>query len=156
MRLSRQRLHLQRAQLDKRLAGTGLRPASKLRAGWIRATRESVGMTAAHLARRMGVTEATVRGLERSEARGAISLHSLERAARALGCELTYALVPSAGSLEQLVEDRAQQLARRRVGRVAHSMTLEGQGSPESAEARVRELAAELKVRLPSELWEGD
>ena len=55
--------------------------------GWIKAIREGLGMTATHLAGRLGVTTSTVTRLETSEADDTISLGTLRRAAGALGCD---------------------------------------------------------------------
>jgi transcriptional regulator with XRE-family HTH domain len=46
------------------------------------------------LAGRLGVSPARVSVLEHDEPRGAVTLRMMERAARALGCEFVYALVP--------------------------------------------------------------
>lgn len=111
-------------------------------------------MTAQQLARRLGVTKATVLALERNERRKAASLRTLEKTAQALGCRLVYALVPDV-PLEERVDAQALKVARRQLGRVAHSMSLERQGSPTSiTEEQIRELAQELKRRL-SGLWES-
>lgn len=102
----------------------------------------------------MGVSKGTALGFERSEARGAISLKSLERAAAALGCELRYSFAPPRGTLEAMVDARARALAEKKLRRVAHSMALENQASGRDVEsAQLAQLTAELKRRLPSELW---
>src|SRR4026207_621531 len=62
--------------------------------GWVRSVRLALGMSAAQLARRVGVSRATIATLERSEARGRITLASLEKLARGLGCRVAYALIP--------------------------------------------------------------
>lgn len=145
---------LKRRQLDAtlhrwRAADLAPRPAS----GWIRAIREALGMTATHLAGRLGVTPSTVTRLEQSEADETISLATLRRAAAALDCELRYALVPRQ-SLEQVLESRAEAVAREQMATVAHSMALEAQAtSPEAREAQVRELAAALRAGSPRKLW---
>jgi predicted DNA-binding mobile mystery protein A len=98
---------LQLRQLDASLnrwrsADLPPRPPS----GWVKAIRESLGMAAAHLAARLGVTTSTVTRLETSEADDTISLGTLRRAAEALGCELRYALIPKQ-SLADTLESRA-------------------------------------------------
>jgi predicted DNA-binding mobile mystery protein A len=83
-------------------------------------------MTAAALARRLGMSNAGVRKLEKAEADEVITLASLRKLANALDCELQYALVPRT-SLEQTLKQRALQVARDRLRPVAHSMSLEDQ-----------------------------
>jgi len=56
--------------------------------------RNKAGLSTSELACRLGVSQSTVVRLEQSERRRSISLGSLEKAARALGCELHYELRP--------------------------------------------------------------
>jgi predicted DNA-binding mobile mystery protein A len=100
--------------------------SARPRSGWVRAIRESLGMSAAAFARRLGMTPVGVRKLESAEASEAITLASLRKLARALDCELQYALVPR-NSLQQQVRDRAEMVARERLRPIAHSMALEDQ-----------------------------
>ena len=118
---------LQLQQMDAhlkicRVAQLSARP----RSGWVRAIRESLGMSGASFARRLGMTPVGVRKLESAEASDAITLASLRKLAQALDCELQYALVPRT-SLVQQVKDRAQTVARERLRPIAHSMALEDQ-----------------------------
>ena len=91
--------------------------------GWIKAIRDSLGMTAAQLANRMGISQSTLTAMEKAEARGAIQLSSLRRAAEAMNCTLVYALVPNdpwkalsrsgrAGGRRATEADRADHAAR--------------------------------------------
>ncbi len=69
--------------------------------GWIRAMRERSALPQSELAARFGCTRQAWAQFETSEARGAISLTSLRRAADALGCTFTYALIPREGRGEE-------------------------------------------------------
>jgi predicted DNA-binding mobile mystery protein A len=62
--------------------------------GWLRQVRRARGVTQQALADALGCKRQACAQLERSEARGAISLYSLRKAAAAMDCELVYALVP--------------------------------------------------------------
>lgn len=110
-------------------------------AGWARSIRETLGMPAAALARRLGMTTAGVRKLETAEANQVISLSSLRKLAEALDCELQYALVPRK-SLGLILKDRAMQVASDRLKPVSHSMSLEDQAVKGSAGNVQRELLA--------------
>jgi predicted DNA-binding mobile mystery protein A len=144
-----------RRQLDKRLTLLSYSSAfARPPRGWIKAIRESLGMTTAQLARRIGVGQSRAVDIEKAEVTGSITMDSLARAARALDCELVYALVPRR-PLEATVEDRATRLAARRVMATRHSMALEDQSVAEEDEReQVRQLAKRLAERSGSELWE--
>jgi predicted DNA-binding mobile mystery protein A len=131
--------------LDQRLATWRDVPAAAPSRGWLRAIRETLGMPRAEVARRLGVTGQAVASIEKSEADGSIRLDTLRRAAEALDCTLVYALVPRT-SLEEIVDQRAHDVARRRIDRVQHTMLLEDQrGGAEDADRLVDELAEQVK-----------
>lgn len=111
-------------------------------------------MTAAQLGKVMGISKQGVATLEKNEVRGTLALGSLERAARALSCKVSYAIVPET-SLESIVSERAKLVARRKLARVGHSMALEAQGPPAALdELQVAELADDLMRTLKRELWD--
>lgn len=144
-----------RKNLDKRLSvlmKTDLfaRPTR----GWIKAIREALGMTTAQLAKRLGIAQPSIVGLEQAEASKAITLKTLERAARALDCTLVYALVPRK-PLESLVQERAREAARKRLQTISHSMALENQRVLEDDErAQLERLALQLIDGPGSALWD--
>ena len=97
------------------------------------------------------MTDQAVSKLEGSEADGTVRLETLRRAAEALDCTLVYALVPN-DTLEEMVDQRAHEVARRDVERVRHTMLLEDQrGGDEDADRLVEELAEQAKQS--SALW---
>jgi predicted DNA-binding mobile mystery protein A len=121
--------------------------------GWSRAIRDALGMTATAMARRLGMSDAGVRKLEKAEAEDAITLASLRKLAGALDCELHYALVPRA-TLAQRLQDRAMEVAIDRLRPVSHSMSLEDQAVQGDARDAQRELlASELLAGSRRELW---
>ena len=123
--------------------------------GWVRAIRDAIGMTAAQLAARLKVSQPRIADLEKAEVDGRLTLNSLERAAEAMGCTLVYALVPRR-PLEELVQDRARQMADKTLARVDHTMRLEAQGvdsdAGEQDDVRAR-LAAKLVQDNIRSLW---
>lgn len=146
---------LARIQLDK-----GLNPLRDSDAlvrpikGWVKAIREALGLTAEQLARRVGVSKPRVYEIEKSEMSGSITLHSLERAAHALECQLVYALVPKQ-PLQEIVEARAMAIANELVRSSAHSMMLEDQAVDEETNLElIDQLAKELLNQRASRLWD--
>lgn len=121
--------------------------------GWIQTIRTTLGMTAQQLAQRMGISQATVSNLEKSEAANTITLQSLQRAAQALDCEVVYALVPRQ-PLARMVSDKATQLASASVQRVRHTMSLEAQSTPnEMAQQQIKTRKEALLAGRWSKLW---
>ena len=146
--------HKARQRLDHRLQP--LNPVDRFAPppkGWLRAIRDAFGMTGAQLGTRLGVSPQSVDSLERSEANGTVKLETLRRAAEALNCTLVYALVPKR-PLEEIVQERANAIAAHELGRIAHTMTLEAQGTVGGDQkVRLEEYIRE-HVRL-SDLWKG-
>jgi predicted DNA-binding mobile mystery protein A len=144
-----------RRAIDKRLNSISDAEAlARPPRGWIKAVREALGMTTAQLAKRLGIAQPSAVGLEKSEAAKAITLETLERAARALDCTLVYALIPQK-PLETIVKERAIEKARARLRTVSHSMTLEDQRVREEDEReQIERLAKKLLEGPGSALWD--
>lgn len=143
-----------RQHLDKRLNSLREFNFARPPRGWVKAIREALGMTTRQLARRIGVGQSRAVDIEKAETTGAITLDSLQRAARALDCELVYALVPRK-PLEVIVEERATTLARHRVKAIHHTMALEAQSVAETDEQeQVKRLARQFMEKSGTKLWE--
>lgn len=145
---------LARRRLDSRLAP--LRDAHDLTRparGWIKAIREALGLTTAQLALRMGVAQTRVSRIEKDEVGAALTLRTLRQAAEAMNCTLVYALIPNE-DLDQMVQRRAEELAKERLARTRHTMGLENQSLTrrdlESEQARIRR---EILEGDPRALW---
>jgi predicted DNA-binding mobile mystery protein A len=143
-------------QIDRKLPrlreAADLLSASAPSTGWIKALRQSLGLTAVAFGRRLRVKQQSATELENSERAGTITLASLRRAANALDADLVYAVVPRK-KLRETIAARARQLAKERVSPIAHSMRLEAQGLSEKELAeQIEELARDLE-RRPRELW---
>jgi predicted DNA-binding mobile mystery protein A len=141
--------NLRLKQLDRslepyRVAGRVSRPTR----GWIHAIRQALGVSSGELARRLGTSRQFPLQLEKGEAEDRITLKSLRAVANALDCELIYALVPRAGTLHQLVEERARTEAQQRVLGVEHSMALENQAVGRIEEAVETETRRLVKKRI--------
>jgi predicted DNA-binding mobile mystery protein A len=153
--LAKRNYLLPATQLDRKL--TVIRDAAApfrnaISGSWIRALRQALGLSAAGLGRRMKLAQQSVAQLEENERNGTITLASLRRAAEALDAELIYAVIPRR-NLRDTISERAKELAKQRVIRVAQSMQLEAQGIGEKElSERVTELTRELEQR-PRELW---
>jgi predicted DNA-binding mobile mystery protein A len=135
--------------LDRKLSKLGAeenftRPAR----GWLRAVREAIGMTTTQLAQRLNISQSSIISMEKSEQRGAISLETLERAARAMNCRVIYTLVPHE-SFEEIIHEQAEKKARLQLERINHSMRLENQ-------AVSKKTLNEEQARFADELMQGN
>lgn len=147
---------LKRMQLADALRNYPLPEAAAVpRGGWVRALREALGMTQAQLGTRAGISRQSLQDFERAEAERRITLESLDRLARAMGCRMVYALVPEGGSLDELRERRALALAEALLQPADHSMKLEAQGVTAPERERQRKLLADaLLDGSPRKLWQ--
>lgn len=96
------------------------------RQGWIKSIREALGMSAADLGGRMGITRQSVLTLEDSESDGRAGMDSLKRAAKAMDCSFVYAFIPNS-SLENILQKQIEKVIAQRMRNVSHSMKLEDQ-----------------------------
>ncbi len=97
------RRRLDRELLHFRLAAKAKNQTQDL----LRAVRQALGIPMAEMAREMKINPSVIFRLERSQARGTITLNALVRVAGAMDCEVVYAVVPQGGkTLEQLAERR--------------------------------------------------
>jgi predicted DNA-binding mobile mystery protein A len=123
--------------------------------GWVRAIRTALGMTLEQLAKRMNSSKQSISELEKREKEGTITLKLLRETAHALEMDLVYGFVPKAGSLDQLIDEKAHELAKKIVVRTSHTMKLEEQ---ENSEARLekafQERLQKIKIDLPKALWD--
>lgn len=140
-----------RKALDKRfeqfLPMSRYVPPSK---GWIRAIRESLGMTRAQLAKQIGIRQQSLSQIENSEIDGTIKLDTLRKAAEALDCHVIYALVPNQ-PLEDKVSRRARKIAEQRLSRISHTMALEAQD--ETSRDRQDRVEAFIDALRDKDLW---
>ena len=146
--------NLQLHQMDSTLAKARdarlpIRPST----GWVRAIRESLGMSASAFARKLGITPASIAKFEKAEADEKITLASLRKLASALDCELQYTLVPRK-CLEEILGERAMAVAKERLRPIAHSMSLENQSVDKSAgNKQLQLLAKEILDGPRRNLW---
>jgi predicted DNA-binding mobile mystery protein A len=113
------------------------------RTGWLRAIRQALGISLSELGERLHASRQLPQQFEKAESEDRITLRSLRAAANALDCDLVYALVPRADSLQQLKEKHLRADAERRVRSVEHSMALENQASGKLDETIDREINRE-------------
>ncbi len=148
--------NLQIKQLDKKLEA--FKESAKViipERGWINSIRMALNMTMAQLGAKLNITRQGVKGIENSEANGTISLNSLKNVADAMDLKLVYALVPKEGSIDDLIQEKADKLATKIVLRTHQNMKLEDQqiGDEKIADS-IKELSNEIKREMRKSLWD--
>ncbi len=107
------------------------------------------------LGKRLSVTKQGVLDMEKREKDGSITIKSLKEIAFALDMQLVYGFVPNEGSLDALIDKRANELAKQIVKRTAVTMKLENQAnSKKRIEKAIKERAADIKNEMPKMLWD--
>ena len=147
---------IQIEQLEKKMKiYTSTQEVAKPPTGWLKAIRLALGMTLQQLANKLNITKQSVMEVERREQEGSITIKTLRETAKALDMELVYGLVPKDGTLDNLIERKAKELAYKIVSRTSNTMKLEDQeNSKERIEKAINERVASLKHELPKMLWD--
>ncbi|MFA6020700.1 MAG: mobile mystery protein A [Rhodospirillales bacterium] len=122
--------------------------------GWVVTVRKALGMSGAQLARRLGVSRASVSQTEKNERSGNVTIKHMQAVAEALGCKFVYAIVPEK-DIETLILNQAQKKATDLVRRTSGHMALEKQALPNEWNAREAERLRDEYLRaMPSDFWE--
>ena len=123
--------------------------------GWINTIRTTFNMTMAQLGSKLKITRQGVKRIEESEANGTITINSLKDVANALEMKFVYGFIPKEGSIENLINLKAEKLARKIVLRTNQNMKLENQGiSEDKINASIIDLANEIKREMRKSLWD--
>lgn len=123
--------------------------------GWINAIRTTLNMTMAQLGTKLNITRQGVKKIEESEANGTITINSLKETANAMDLQLVYALLPKNGTINDLIQIKAEKLAQKIVLRTNQNMKLEDQGiGNEKIDKTIMELAEEIKREMRRSLWD--
>ena len=131
-----------------------VKPEAAPRSGWVRAIREALGISQSQIAARAGVSRATVQQWERAEARRRITLHSLDRIAAAMGCQVALALVPKGGSLDDVRKRQAKTRALTLLKTTDKTFSEVKPGELTPAQSRrIERVAARLLRGSPRKLW---
>lgn len=135
-----------------------LKKAEKLSvpsSGWVFAIRQSLGMSLRQLGSRMGITPQSVKEIEKREIDGTVSLRVLRQFGKAINLKFVYGFIPEKGTLEGMIEVRANELAKEIVTRTSVSMQLEDQENSRSRiKKAINEKADDILREMPRYLWD--
>ncbi|MEO1487560.1 MAG: mobile mystery protein A [Bacteroidota bacterium] len=123
--------------------------------GWIHTIRTTLNMTMAQLGAKLGITRQGVKKIEESEANGTITINTLRDVAAAMDMKFVYAMVPKDGTIDDLIQVKAEELAQKIVLRTNQNMKLEDQGiGDEKINDTIKDLANEIKREVRKSLWD--
>jgi predicted DNA-binding mobile mystery protein A len=145
---------LAREQLDETMKSfESLKDRSAPRKGWIRAIRDTLGMTGEQLAKRLGVNQQRVARMEQDEVLGKVTINTIQNAAEAMDCVFVYGVV-ARDSLDQIVRKQAEVLANKRMVQSNQMMRLEKQELSETDKAKAMQtIIDEIVETMPKSLW---
>ena len=143
-------------QLDRKLKPfAGLEKVIIPNQGWINSIRVSLNMTLEQMGNKLNITRQGAKNIEVSESLGTVSIKSMKEIGAALDMQFVYGFVPKNGSLENLVNTKAEELAKKIVLRTSQNMKLENQGNTdEQIKRAINDLAIELKREMNKSLWD--
>lgn len=148
-------MNLMLSQLDQLYQTISkVRNITRPKEGWIKTIRMAIGMSSVQLARRLDISRQSMAEIELREADGSITLNTLRNVANALDLELHYILIPRKGTLEKMINDRINELAKEIVHRTSQSMKLEDQENEiERINDAIKERAEQIKAESIKNIW---
>lgn len=143
-------------QLDRKLAHfTSLKNVTMPEQGWIKSIRTALKMTLRQLGNRLEITPQSMKEIEDREKNGTLTINILKKYGEAMDMKFVYGFIPSSGSLNEMIKEKAFEVAKSIVMRTAKNMELEDQGViKEQIDKAIEEKKQELLKEIPKYLWD--
>jgi len=123
--------------------------------GWVNAIRVSIKMSLRQLGERLHITPQGVRDLEKREKEGAITINTLKEVGRVLDMDLVYGFISRHNTLEDMIEERAREIAEEVVLKTRQTMQLDNPGkSVSDIKKAIQQKTYEISSKMPSNLWD--
>jgi predicted DNA-binding mobile mystery protein A len=123
--------------------------------GWVNAIRISIKMSLRQLGERLDITPQGVRDLEKREKDGAITINTLREVGRVLDMDLVYGFISRHNSLEDMIEERAREIAEEDVLKTRQTMQLDNSRKSENdIKKAIQQKTYEISSKMPSNLWD--
>tara|TARA_B110000211_G_C13919154_1_gene481901 strand:+ start:386 stop:850 length:465 start_codon:yes stop_codon:yes gene_type:complete len=123
--------------------------------GWVNIIRTTLNMTRDQLGAKLNLTKGAIQKIEEREATGQITLNKLRDVGNALNMRFVYGFIPRDESIDNLINIKAENLARKIVLRTNQNMKLEDQGISENKiNSSITDLANEIKREMRKSLWD--
>ena len=152
----RNQKQIQLAQLDQKIKPfRGTQKVMPPKDGWIKTIRTTLNMTLEQLGKRLNITKQSVRKIEARELAGTVSLKALDEIGKAMEMKFVYGFVPKDGTVKNLIDVKAHQLATEIVMRTHQNMLLENQANTVTRiKHAIEELAEELRREVNRSIWD--
>ena len=123
--------------------------------GWVNAIRVSIKMSLRQLGERLHITPQGVRDLEKREKEGAITINTLKEVGRVLDMDLVYGFISRHNTLEEMIEERASEIAEEVVLKTNQMMLLDNSKKSENdIKKAIQKKTYEISSTMPSYLWD--
>ncbi|MFC2112236.1 mobile mystery protein A [Bacteroidota bacterium] len=123
--------------------------------GWIYAIRTALHMSLRQLGKRLGISLQGIKQLEIREKEQSITIKKLKEVGQALDMKFIYGFIPYDGSIENMIDKRAGELADNIVMRTSRTMELEDQKVIDSRlKEAIKNRKEEILAKMPRYLWD--
>jgi predicted DNA-binding mobile mystery protein A len=123
--------------------------------GWVNAIRISIKMSLRQLGERLHITPQGVRDLEKREKEGAITINTLKEVGRVLDMDLVYGFISRHNSLEDMIEERAREIAEEVILKTGQTMQQDNlRKSENEIKKAIQQKTYEISSKMPSNLWD--
>ena len=123
--------------------------------GWVNAIRVSIKMSLRQLGERLYITPQGVRDLEKREKEGAITINTLKEVGRVLDLDFVYGFISRHDSLEDMIEERAREIAEEVVLKTKQTLLLDNSRKSENdIKKAIQKNTYEISSTMPSYLWD--
>ena len=140
---------------DKLIPFSVLKSEIKPDNGWVNTIRVSIKMSLRQLGERLHITPQGVKDLEKREREGGITINSLKEVGRALDMDLVYGFISRHNNLEDMIENRAREIAEEVVLRTSKSMNSVNKKNFENeVKKEILQKTYEISSKMPSYLWD--
>lgn len=123
--------------------------------GWVFSIRKALNMSLRQLGNKMNITPQSMKEIEEREKNGTVSIKVLKQTANALNMKFIYGFIPEHKSLENMIQEKAYNIAKEIVLRTSTNMKLEDQENSEiRLKKAINEKTEEIVFKMPRYLWD--
>ena len=123
--------------------------------GWVNAIRISIKMSLRQLGERLHITPQGVRDLEKREKEGAVTINTLKEVGRVLDMDLVYGFISRHNSLEDMIEERAREIAEEVILKTEQTMQQDNlRKSENEIKKAIQQKTYEISSKMPTNLWD--